>query len=60
MVWQSLEQVRPDYIGQDKEFFFWSSNLVVREIHLKDEYVGCPGFEPRPLHKLCIIPYQMS
>jgi len=37
-------------------FFFLSSSLVARAPHLKCGEVGCPRFEPRPLHIIYNIP----
>jgi len=36
--------------------FFLSSSLVTGAHTITCGEVGCPGFEPRPLHKLCNVP----
>jgi len=33
----------------------WSSSLVAGAPHFKCGDVGCQGFEPLPLHKLCNV-----
>ena len=36
--------------------FFWSNSLAARAHIYKCGEVGCPRFEPRPLHIICNIP----
>ena len=36
--------------------FSWFSRLVAGAYTIKYREVGYPGFEPRPLHKLCNFP----
>jgi len=42
--------------GNDLMYFFVSNSLVARAHRIKCEELGCPGFEPRPLNKICIVP----
>jgi len=41
---------------RERVHFFLLSNLVARAHTIKCGEVECSGFEPRPLHKICIVP----
>ena len=44
-----------DKMDQKILFFFLSNSLVAGAHTIKCGEVGCPGFEPRPQHKLCNV-----